>query len=86
MTIDEINQQLANLATCGDPQFAQAAQYVAQATAAAQAGQMTPQELTETLQDLQRQLDIIQDMGQLQLKETLNTVINGLILIASAAV
>jgi len=85
MTIDEINQQLANLATCGDPQFAQAAQYVAQATAAAQAGQMSPQELTETLQDMQRQMEIIQDMGQLQLKETLNTVINGLILIAAAA-
>ena len=41
MTIDEINQQLAALANCGDPQFAQAAQYVAQATAAAQAGQMS---------------------------------------------
>jgi len=85
MTIDEINQQLAALANCGDPQFARAAQYVAQATAAAQAGQMSPQELTETLQDMQRQMEIIQDMGQLQLKETLNTVINGLILIAAAA-
>jgi len=85
MTIDEINQQLAALANCGDPQFAQVAQYVAQATAAAQAGQMSPQELTETLQDMQRQMQIIQDMGQLQLKETLNTVINGLILIAAAA-
>jgi len=84
MTLDEINQQLANLATCGDPQFAQAAQYVAQATQAAQAGQLTPQELTETLQDMQRQLDIIQDMSRLQFKETLNTVINGLITIAAA--
>jgi len=85
MTLDEINQQLANLATCGDPQFAQAAQYVAQATQAAQTGQMTPQELTETLQDMQRQLDIIQDMSRLQFKETLNTVINGLITIAGFA-
>ena len=85
MTLDEINNQLAQLANCGDPQFAQAAQYVAQATQAAQTGQLSPQELTETLQDMQRQLEIIQDMNQLQLKETLNTVINGLILIASAA-
>ena len=82
MTLDDINQQLAALVNCGDPTFANAAQYVAQATQAAQAGQMSPQELAETLKDLQRQMDIIQDMSQLQFKETLNTVINGLIIIA----
>ena len=84
MTLDDINQQLAALANCGDPTFANAAQYVAQATAAAQAGQLSPQDLAETLKDMQRQLDIIQDMSQLAYKETLNTCINGLIMIAGA--
>jgi membrane-bound lytic murein transglycosylase B len=84
MTLDEINQQLAALANCGDPTFAQAAQYIAQATQAAQAGQMSPQELAETLKDMQRQASIVEDMSQLQFKETLNTCINGLITIIGA--
>ena len=84
MTLDDINNQLAALANSGDPTFANAAQYVAQATAAAQAGQMSPTDLAEMLKDMQRQMDIIQDMNQLQFKETLNTCINGLILIAGA--
>ena len=84
MTLDDINNQLAALANSGDPTFANAAQYVAQATQAAQSGQMTPQELAETLKDMQRQMEIIQDMSQLQYKEVLNTCINGLIMIAGA--
>jgi len=84
MTLDDINNQLAALANSGDPTFANAANYVAQATQAAQSGQLSPQELAETLRDLQRQMDIIQDMSQLQFKETLNTAINGLLIIAGA--
>lgn len=84
MTLDDINNQLAALANCGDPTFANAAQYVAQATQAAQSGQLSPQELAETLKDVQRQMEIIQDMSQLAYKETLNTCINGLIIIAGA--
>ena len=84
MTLDDINNQLAALANSGDPTFANAAQYVAQATAAAQAGQMSPTDLAEMLKDMQRQMDIIQDMSQLRFKETLNTCINGLIMIAGA--
>jgi uncharacterized FlaG/YvyC family protein len=84
MTLDDINNQLAALANCGDQDFANAAQYIAQATQAAQSGQMSPQELAETLKDMQRQMDIIQDMSRLQFKETLNTCINGLILIVGA--
>lgn len=82
MTMDDINNQLAALANCGNQQFADAANYIAQATQAAQAGQMSPQELAETLQDMQRQLEIVQDMEQLQFKETLNTCINGILTIA----
>jgi len=84
MTLDDINNQLAALVNSGDPTFANAANYVAQATQAAQSGQLSPQELAETLKDVQRQLEIIQDMSQLQFKETLNTCINGLLLIAGA--
>jgi uncharacterized protein with von Willebrand factor type A (vWA) domain len=84
MTLDEINQQLSNLANSGDADFATAANYIAQASQAAQSGQMTPQELTETLTDIQRQLDIVQDMSRLQFKETLNTCIKGLITLAGA--
>jgi membrane-bound lytic murein transglycosylase B len=82
MTLDDINNQLAALVNSGDPTFANAANYVAQATQAAQSGQLSPQELAETLKDVQRQLEIIQDMSQLQFKETLNTCINGIITIA----
>lgn len=84
MTLDDINQQLAALVNSGDPTFADAANYVAQAVQAVHAGQLSPQELAETLRDVQRQLDIIQDMSQLQYKERLNTCINGLLLIAGA--
>jgi len=84
MTLDDINQQLANLANCGDPDFANAANYIAQATQAAQSGQMSPQELAETLKDMQRQISIVEDMSRLQFKETLNTCINGLITIIGA--
>jgi hypothetical protein len=84
MTLDDINQQLAALVNSGDPTFANAANYVAQATQAAQSGQLSPQELAETLKDVQRQMEIIQDMSQLQYKETLNTCINGLLMIAGA--
>ena len=84
MTLDDINQQLAALANSGNQTFADAANYVAQAVQAVHAGQMSPQDLAEMLKDMQRQMDIIQDMSQLQFKETLNTCINGLILIAGA--
>jgi uncharacterized FlaG/YvyC family protein len=84
MNLDDLNQQLANLATCGDPAFASAAQQVAQLTQQAQAGQMSPQDLTEILKDMQRQLDIIQDANQIAYKEELNTIINGLITVVGA--
>lgn len=84
MTLDDINQQLAALANSGDPTFTDAANYVSQAIQAVHAGQMSPQDLAEMLKDMQRQMDIIQDMSQLQFKETLNTCINGLIVIAGA--
>jgi hypothetical protein len=84
MTLDDLEQQLATMANCGDPTFAQAAQYISDATQAAKAGQLAPADLAELLRDTQRQLDIVQDMNQLAYKETLNTIINGLLTIAAA--
>jgi uncharacterized FlaG/YvyC family protein len=84
MTLDDINNQLANLANCGDADFASAAQQVAQMTQQAQAGQMSTQDLAEILKDMQRQMEIVQDASRLQFKETLNTCINGLITIIGA--
>jgi len=84
MNMDQINQALSDLANCGDPAFAQAAQNIQQATQAAQAGQFSTQDLAELLKDTQRQLAVVQEMSQLQFKETLNTVISGLLTIIGA--
>lgn len=85
MTIDDINQQLANLINSGDPAFANAAQFVKQTIDMIHNGQMSASEAQEVLQDVQRQMDVIQDMKQMAMKETLNTIINGVITLASAA-
>ena len=86
MTLDEIYQQLQNLVNSGDPIFANAAQIVGEISQRAQNGQMSKEELTEILQDVQRQISIIQDMNQLNYKENLNSCINEIITIASLAI
>lgn len=82
MTLDDISNQLYNLANSGDPEFAQAATYVAQVAQAVQSGQMSTAEMAEILRDVQRQLSIIDDMSRLAFKETLNSCITGLITLA----
>ena len=84
MTLDELQQGLAELANSGDPAFAQAAQQVNDLTEQAKAGQLSSAELKEILEDMQRQLTIINEMHQLAFKEKLNTILTGLIIIASA--
>ena len=84
MTLDQIQSQLAAMATSGDPTFAVFAQQINDIVEQAKAGQMTPQDTAEILKDAQRQLAILNDMSQLQFKETLNTCITGLIMIAGA--
>jgi polyhydroxyalkanoate synthesis regulator phasin len=83
MNLDEINQRLAGLVNGGNPAFAGAAQFVQQVIQQAQSGTMSPAEAAETVKDIQRQLDIIQDEAQLAYKEELNTIINGLITVAA---
>jgi len=84
MTLDELQQGLAELANSGDPVFAQAAQQVNELTEQAKAGQLSSAELREILEDMQRELNIISEMNQLEFKEKLNTILTGLITIASA--
>jgi len=84
MNLDELQQQLADLVNSGDPVFAQAAQQVNELTEQAKSGQLSSAELKEILEDIQRQLSIINEMSQLEFKEKLNTVLNGLIIIATA--
>jgi len=84
MTLDQIQQTLAQIATSGDPTFSQFASDINQVVEQAKAGQMSPQDTAEILRDAQRQLAILDDMTQLQFKETLNTCITGLIMIAGA--
>ena len=84
MTLDQIQSQLAAMATSGDPTFAVFAQQINDIVEQAKAGQMTPQDTAEILKDAQRQLAILDDMSQLQFKETLNTCITRLIMIAGA--
>jgi F420-dependent methylenetetrahydromethanopterin dehydrogenase len=84
MTLDQIQQTLANIANSGDSTFSQFATDINQVVEQAKAGQMTPQDTAEILKDAQRQLAILDDMSQLQFKETLNSCITGLIMIAAA--
>jgi hypothetical protein len=83
MTLDELQQQLADLTNSGDPVFAQAAYNIQQMVEAAKAGQLSPPELKEILLDQQRQLSVVNEMSQLRFKEQLNTVLTGLIIVAS---
>jgi hypothetical protein len=82
MNLDQINHGLAELANSGDPYFAQAAAYVADLALQAQNGELPAADMAELLKDCQRQLNIIEQMSQLELKEKLNTLINALIMLS----
>jgi len=84
MTQDDLNNHLATLINSGDQQFANAAQFVQQVIQQVQSGNMPPDQAQEVLQDVQQQLDVIQAMEQMAMKETLNTVINGAISLVGA--
>jgi hypothetical protein len=84
MNLDEINQGLVELVNGDDREFSNAAQFVQSVIQRAQSGQLSPSETAEVLNDVQRELSIIQDMNRLAIKEKLNTIINGLIVIAGA--
>jgi uncharacterized FlaG/YvyC family protein len=82
MNLDEIKQRLAGLANGGDQAFANAAQFVQQVIQQVEGGGMSAPDAAETLKDVQRQMDIIQNEAQLAYKEELNKIINGVIALA----
>jgi septation ring formation regulator EzrA len=84
MNLDELTQRLQAMSQGSDAEFANAANFVLQVIDQAQSGQMSPSETAETLQDIQRQMTVIDAEHQLAVKEELNTIINGLIKIAGA--
>jgi len=84
MNQDDLNNQLASLVNSGDQQFANAAQFVQQVVQQVHSGDMPPDQAREVLEDVQRQMQVIQAMEQMALKETLNTVINGAISLIGA--
>ena len=84
MNIDEIKAHLGIMTGCNEPDFANAAQFLLQVVAAVEAGQMSASEAAESMRDMQRQLDVVQAAHQLEYKEKLNTLINGLIALAGA--
>jgi uncharacterized protein YoxC len=83
MDLNDIAQRLQALSQSNDSTFAGAANFVLQVIQQAQSGQMSADETSETLRDVQRQMEIIQAESQLALKEEMNTIINGLIDVAS---
>ena len=84
MTLDEIQSQLAAMSNAGDPTFSKFANDINQIVEQAKVGQLSNADVAEILRDAQSQLAILEDMSQLSFKETLNTCITGLIMIAGA--
>jgi hypothetical protein len=84
MNLNEIQTQLADIANSGDDTFGNFAIQIQQIVEQAKAGQMSNAEVAEIMADAQRQLAILEDMSQLAFKEKLNTLITGIIFIASA--
>ena len=84
MTLDEIQSQLAAVSNAGDPTFSKFANDINQIVEQAKVGQLSNADVAEILRDAQSQLAILEDMSQLSFKETLNTCITGLIMIAGA--
>ena len=83
MSIEE-NQSLLQSIQSPDPEVMVAAVKANQYTEMCKAGQITGAELTELLQDIQRQSAIDQSMNDLESLEKLNVAINALIIIAQA--
>lgn len=85
MNLDEIKIYVSEVAASSDPNFATVAQFVQQVIEQVETGQISGSEAAEVLQDVQHQVEIMQEMSEMQLKEKLNVAINALIMLASAA-
>jgi polyhydroxyalkanoate synthesis regulator phasin len=78
----EYHQSLLASISSSNPDLNAAAQQVNQLTEMCKAGQLSREEYVQLVEDVQRQVNIQQNMDELQSLEQLNTAINGLIQIA----
>jgi hypothetical protein len=84
MDLNQLKHQLQAMSQGSDATFAGAANFILQVIEQTQNGQMSPSETVETLQDVQRQMAVVEAEHQLASKEQMNMIINGLISIAGA--
>lgn len=82
----ELNQSILQSISTANPHINNAAVSANQYTEMCKEGRISTQELQELLLDIQRQVNIDQNMSDLESLERLNTAINGLISIAKMAV
>jgi hypothetical protein len=80
----EYNQSLLASISSQNPDVTDAAQQVNQLTEMCKSGQISREEYVELIADVQRQVNIQENMAELEAMEMLNTAINGLIMIAKA--
>jgi polyhydroxyalkanoate synthesis regulator phasin len=78
----EYNQSLLASISSSNPDINAAAQQVQQYTEMCKSGQISKEEYTELVEDVQRTVNIRANMADLEGMERLNTAINGLITIA----
>jgi predicted ATP-grasp superfamily ATP-dependent carboligase len=76
------NQSLLASISSQNPDVNAAAAQVNQYTEMCKAGQISPAEYAQLIEDIQHQINIQGDMAELESMERLNTAINGLISIA----
>lgn len=80
----EYHQSLLASISSHNPDVNAAAAQVNQLTEMCRTGQITKEEYTELVEDVQRQINIQANMAELEAMEKLNTAMNGLISIAKA--
>jgi polyhydroxyalkanoate synthesis regulator phasin len=78
----EYNQSLLASISTSNPDITAAAEQVNQLTEMCKTGQISREEYAELILDVQRQVNIQENMAELEGMERLNTAINGLINIA----
>lgn len=78
----EYNQSLLASISSSNPDVNAAAQQVNELTEMCKRGEISKEEYTELVEDVQRQVNIQASMAELEAMERLNTAINGLISIA----
>jgi polyhydroxyalkanoate synthesis regulator phasin len=81
MTI-EYNQSLLASIASNNPDVNAAVQQVNELTEMCKRGEISKEEYTELVEDVQRQVNIQASMAELEAMQRLNTAINGLISIA----